>query len=565
MPRIFASTSSPVVPPRDRGRLLRTAGERLREAVAEDESFGHAHYNLGVVAAKLAEADIAEQTASPWSQPATRTSADEMSDARWQDARVSFWKATETAPGLWQPDYALAVTIFSQVKPPVRVEESLGTRSHSDNVRRELLNQVVRGCDHALVVLHERGPNTARVCDLRGMAAVRLATADPHDRRYFLAAIRDHRRAATLFLRELRCAKHRARTEPDPTNDARVERARDNATAALHNLALAYARRAMLVCRRKDASCHSTATQGDHASLRACLKYRKADRLFRAALRIGGNLTKRSAASHFERAVALEDRAKHTTAPRAKIRSLRRAADSYERAAAIAPTHAEYTACRARTLAKRAHLLHDAPGAQTLRDEVEADAGRALRELAPTFNCALKPLTARARDEECTETLKALKEAYLALGVDAGERRITDILDLREKLESARSLGEVDAIRTRYACWQRCSRPSEPLTPGWEWELDQIDMCRARLHAAARHWGQEASVFSSSSRISSSVTDSPASGSLISGCERSTRALLDANAQARHVLAGRLAPVARGHWRSRGSTLLTHAIMIASV
>ena len=123
--------------PRDRGRLLRTAGERLREAVAEDESFGHAHYNLGVVAAKLAEADIAEQTASPWSQPATRTSADEMSDARWQDARVSFWKATETAPGLWQPDYALAVTIFSQVKPPVRVEESLGTRSHSDNVRRE--------------------------------------------------------------------------------------------------------------------------------------------------------------------------------------------------------------------------------------------------------------------------------------------------------------------------------------------------------------------------------------------------------------------------------------------
>jgi hypothetical protein len=120
--------------------------------------------------------------------------------------------------------------------------------------------------------------------------------------------MRDHRTAVAHSWRELCRAERLARAVPG-VGDARLEPARDNATAALHNLALAYARRAMLACLAGPAPTPTgrVANVRRQAALAwARIDFAAADRIFRAPLEVAGDRTERAIASHFERGVALE-------------------------------------------------------------------------------------------------------------------------------------------------------------------------------------------------------------------------------------------------------------------
>ena len=492
-------------------QTLKDAERKLLDALAEDANFGLAYYNLGVVYTRQAHAatlaELAPQALGRPGMSARRA----LVAARRDAARVAFWNAIERDPKLWQAHYALAVTQFQAI-------DSIELGHCPRDSSREPLEQVIRGCRPALA-LCSSDAHAGVVHDLMGMAEVRLGTADG-----FAAGIRDHRAAVVYSWKEL-CRAERLTLAHPGTGDRRVEQARDNATAALHNLALAYAHRAMLADRFDD--------------------YALADRIFKAAIRLDAGLPERAAASWFERGRALEQQGSalmpsenlrashehHGSNPRRAdgVRSAARAAgafklaaDAFEHAADLKVTYAEYPGSRARALGRYAEASkredESWPGFADVQSEIAEQARRALRELAPALRRSVAPLTPLAPEggdrPEADRTLEALRDAYAAIGDTDGARRAGELLDLAAELRRAGRLPQPATVEPRLCREQlsaaiatlRARRPPLPpepspgtlahgldgqpvAAPGPDRDhlhlcCDQIDMALARLYAA---------------------------------------------------------------------------------
>jgi hypothetical protein len=219
--------------PRDRARFLKQAQKELMAAVAEDERFDLAYYNLGVIYTQLAQAELNAERQSQDATSRANLQRDALVHARQDAARVAFTRAAERNAGRWEAYYALAVTTYSQMGD-VLIDEALAP----EDPRRHRLRDVVAYCDQALRVAPRHGASRAAIRDLRGMALTRLA--DDFDE-----AMRDHRRAVAGSWLEYCRAECAVRARPAAEHDL-AGRARGNATASLHNLALAYERRALL-------------------------------------------------------------------------------------------------------------------------------------------------------------------------------------------------------------------------------------------------------------------------------------------------------------------------------
>lgn len=246
--------------------LLRQAAQELTKAVNEDEAFGVAYYNLGMIYTKLAETERAEG---------------------------AFLEATRRTPEHWQAHYALAVLEFTRNVPPA--------------ARRARLEEVMRHCDRALAAGPPARSSTAVVHDLRGMAAVRLADLASDSRGYFRAAVRDHRRAVAQSWREL-CRAERLQRAENSADDRRVKQARKNAVAALRHLAWAYAHRAILARASTPWAERHTRLRRLVAAVRARRDHALANRIFRLTLDVAGSHTERPAAAQFDRGETLGHR-----------------------------------------------------------------------------------------------------------------------------------------------------------------------------------------------------------------------------------------------------------------
>ena len=470
-------------------RTLREAEHKLLDALAEDASFGLAYYNLGVVHTRLAHGARLDDPAPVPLTSAGRPPRDALVAAHRDAARVAFWNAIEKDPRLWQAHYALAVTQYQAIDAI-----TLGERPPDRS--REQLEQVVRGCSQAL----ELCPSDAHagvVNDLLGMASVRLGTAEG-----ITHAVRAHRTAVAIGWKELRRAERLACAHPG-THDGRVQQARDNAAAALHNLGLAYAHRAMLA---------DLGAAGDHAL---------ADHILAASIRLARALPESAAASCFERGTAREsqgDSLERASKPRQAASAFKAAADAYRQAADVKVTEAEYAACHARALARYAAARTESNaawgGRAELHSDIDAQARRALRELAPALRRSVAPLTPAASDNPCMRTLNALRDAYVAFGDTDGVRRAGELAALAIELSRAGRLSEgttpnarprdeqlrssiatLQALRGTYTLEETSGTsargPGDRSGGDGEHHAfcrDQIDIALARLSAANSDW-----------------------------------------------------------------------------
>jgi hypothetical protein len=197
--------------PRDRARNLRLAEGELLQAIAEDERFDLAFYNLGVVYSKLAET---EQQAAQASDYVGAGDDPEASHAARLDAAVAaFDRAVALNRDRAEAVYALAVHEFARTSA-ISDRDAIG----------DLLDCVICRCDRVL----ELDPRHAHAHDLKGMA-LRRAGRSP-------AAERSHRRAVVLSWRRVRSAGFAECASP-PVLESALPAAKANLAAALDNLA----------------------------------------------------------------------------------------------------------------------------------------------------------------------------------------------------------------------------------------------------------------------------------------------------------------------------------------
>lgn len=441
--------------PRDRARYLKQAQGKLMAAVAEDERFELAYYNLGVIYTHLAEA---ERNAERLSQDVTsRANIDRerMDVARAEAARSAFTRAADRNPELWQAYYALAVTRFSTVKSEVDIVDPApgdgagGRRSASVAAH---LRDVIRYCDHACDVAVRYGAGTAAARDLKGMAQTRLGK--DLDR-----ALETHRRAVAEFWREYCAARRRRASRLDP-GDRGVATARRNAAAALSNLALAHERRA----RVREPAARPRLTDDQRLDLRV------ADLVFRRVLRLAGEGSEQAAACHFERGVVLDRLDEHEAA-----------ACEYERAQRIHPANCEYAARRARSLALAARRGGAEDEGSCAEDGTVAnEADEALRVLAAPFRVAISPWAPPAIDKHVDVTLAAVAEAPALRG------------QRTERTERIRSLKTVLSASAR-ATDDRLDEAIREVgayrdEPAGDWESAQVERALAHLLARKSEW-----------------------------------------------------------------------------
>ncbi len=206
--------------PRDRAGNLKEAEARLLEAVAEDETFDLAYYNLGVIYSKLAETEHAAAQASDYvtkhDDPGTAY------QARLESALTAFNRAVTLNRDRVEAIYALAVHEFARI-------EAGGGKADLDGI--------VCRCERVL----ELDARHAQAHDLMGMALLALGQADK--------AEHHHGRAVRLSWRRLRTAEFSERSVP-PTTDSAIPGAQANIAAALHNLAKAGHTRPTNECRQ---------------------------------------------------------------------------------------------------------------------------------------------------------------------------------------------------------------------------------------------------------------------------------------------------------------------------
>jgi tetratricopeptide (TPR) repeat protein len=189
--------------PRDRGANLKLAEGKLLEAIADDETFDLAYYNLGVIYSQLAETERMAAQASDYA--GSDGEAEACYRARIDAALAAFNRAVTVNRDRAEAIYALAV------------------HEYAAGEERDLQGIVCR-CERVL----ELDRHHAQAYDLRGMAQRRLDHWRP--------AERSHRRAVALSWRSLRRAEFAEHVDP-PTTESLVPAARANTAAALHNLA----------------------------------------------------------------------------------------------------------------------------------------------------------------------------------------------------------------------------------------------------------------------------------------------------------------------------------------
>lgn len=459
--------------PRDRTRLLKQAQGELLKAVAEDENFDLAYYNLGVIYMQLSHTErVAEQVTDDATSQA-RFDRSELDSARREAARVAFERATIKNPERWEAYYALAVTVFSEIQPEIKIDEL-----PSENGRRhDQLREVISRCDQALAVAPDRAANLAAIYDLRGMAQSRLGDD-------FRAALSSHRKAVYHSWIEYCRVRRRDTARPDGTPDL-VAYARANATAALHNLALTHERRA-LVARR--------------TLPRAQLDWMAVHRNFRRAVRLAGEGSATTAASRFEHGCAFERRDKH-----------KRAAKQFKLAVRIHARSSEYHGRWAQALA-----------GQGAAAEARRYALLALDLLAQPFSQAVLPFTTDAASLRCEAALNALEKTYETLEDEDGTKWVADVRALQETIKDSLSfvdpktqtrrktedpLGKVAKLDKRRRSAKK-AREEEPrqriatperdvrmLTDPVTWQLDQIELAIGRLYAEGRDWNQAHTAF----------------------------------------------------------------------
>ncbi len=192
--------------PRDRGAKLESAEGKLLEAIAEDEGFDLAFYNLGVVYSQLADLEREAAERSDYVKP--EDDPDAAYAARLDAALAAFNRSVALNRDRVEAVYALAVHEY--------------TRMGSCDTGQ--LEAIVCRCERVL----ELDPHHAQAHDLMGIALMGLGRVDESEASHRAAVAESWRR-----LRNVECVERRR----PPTVDSLLPGARSNLAAALSNLA----------------------------------------------------------------------------------------------------------------------------------------------------------------------------------------------------------------------------------------------------------------------------------------------------------------------------------------
>ncbi len=192
--------------PRDRRLHLEAAEMHLRKALAQDERFYLAAYNLGIVYRQLAEEDTKRASASDRrrvpAEPYTRSAL-----------RVFAHAVERLDRGRWEAYYGLALAHWTLAQ------------MSAGNERR--IHRVVDLCDRALE-LHSGRAARAQIQDLKATAQLALGQKP--------AALATWHKACESILRELTLAQT---WRVPPSDGQRIVRLRKQASQCLLNLAIA--------------------------------------------------------------------------------------------------------------------------------------------------------------------------------------------------------------------------------------------------------------------------------------------------------------------------------------
>jgi tetratricopeptide (TPR) repeat protein len=192
--------------PRDRGAKLEHAESKLLEAIAEDEGFDLAFYNLGVVYSQLAHVEREAAERSEYVKPSDRPR--ETYEARLDAALGAFNRAVALNRDRAEAVYALAVHEYTRV----------------GSCDKAALEAIVCRCERVL----ELDPRHAQAHDLMGLALLGLGRLDESEA--------SHRAAVANSWRRLRDVERAERRIP-PTVDSLLPGARSNLAVALRNRA----------------------------------------------------------------------------------------------------------------------------------------------------------------------------------------------------------------------------------------------------------------------------------------------------------------------------------------
>ncbi|HET9736598.1 MAG TPA: tetratricopeptide repeat protein [Solirubrobacteraceae bacterium] len=369
--------------PRDRARNLRRAEGKLLEAIAEDERFDLAYYNLGVVWSKLAET---EQQAAQASEYVGKGHEPEAAHAARINAAVAaFDRAVTLNRDNAEAVYALAVHEFARAAATTGETEA------------DLLDCVVCRCDRVLAL----DPRHAQAHDLKGMAlrrAQRIAEAES-----------SHRRAVVLSWRRVRSAAFAECVAP--TLASTLPEANANLAAALHNLARVQ----------------------EELPGSPRVRLARADRLYRRAAGLAPTATR--AAIHHARGRMLDGLGRPVAAR-----------ECYQAALTLEPENPVYWAAVAAGYAASAETVRDETLRETVRAKARLRAESALHALAPIYRRTLERHVPVAAEELRDGTLETLREAYRLLDDAPGRARVEELGTLRTAIQRATERGDLGAL-----------------------------------------------------------------------------------------------------------------------
>lgn len=388
--------------PKHRARYLRQAEGQLMEAIAEDEEFDLAFYNLGVVYTQLAET---ERRAAADADTGRHSNPESARDARIDAAVNAFRRALQLNPGRWDAVYALAVHAYMRVQ-----DEDPSSDRPSERERHEL-ERVVELCDRVIAL----NSKNSQAHDLKGMARLRLGEES--------AALINHRKAVRLSWGRLCRAEYEEIIRPS-TEGSVLPAVKENAAAALHNRALAQHTRARSRTRIR--------------KVRLCqlLSFERSDLMFRQALSLAPQAT--VAATEFARGQMREDWGRPV-----------KAADSYAAAARIDRDNPAYWA----------HLAGAQARAGSGEDALRS-ANRSLEALAPVFARAHERYPPPATRRLIDRTIEPLRDAFFELRHLARVDEIDRIKKLNDDLATIFEVstpcpGSIEALREgRWSEWE---------------------------------------------------------------------------------------------------------------
>jgi tetratricopeptide (TPR) repeat protein len=414
--------------PRNRASRLKQAEAKLLEAVAEDETFDLAYYNLGVIYSQLAEAEIRAAEASEYVR---RSDGDpEVAHrARNGAAIAAFTRAIELNRERPEAVYGLAVHEFTSLVRGGRRGDGAAQKQDT----RDRLETVCRMCDRVTELdrLH------AQAYDLKGLALQRLER--PHE------AERCHRIAVRRSWLCLCRAEYGDRAGLAAT-DTLLPSARANAAAALNNLANAHA----LQGRRR------------RRGLRRRLRFFRADRIFHQALTLTPAATR--AATELERGRMREN-----------WNRCELAMESYGAARRLEPTSPVYQAYLGRA---RAH-------GNELEAAREACAA-SLTRLAKVYRRTIEPFATPSTIEVYERTLAVLEEAHKRMDAHHDAKRIRELSTLHGRL---RKLSRTRVGRDAY---DAAVATLEEMAAGYReegllFEYEQVSLVLGRVHGRFDH------------------------------------------------------------------------------